>query len=165
MLDYLRHMFDLAFDGAKQGVIFFMLLYSGIVCLFSLAYVLRVRGWPWVEGVLHAHGTRQIGAGNVPSQRHRIAFAHYSYRVDGIAYEGRRVSPWQFSASGVAAGLPGLQAGMIRAQGTGGDRVRVYYDPRRPRRAYVLRPGWPGIVFLALAIVVPPLLFAWSYHG
>ena len=163
MLDYLRQMFTLLFEGQRQGVLFFMVLYVSVVCLFSLGRLVRIRRWPGVQGELLARGARPIGADLLPSQRDHIPWARYRYEVDGVGYEGRCVSPWQFSGSGLAAGAPLLQTRLIPVQA--GGRVTVYHDPRRPQRAYVLRPGWPGMAFLLVLATVPVALYALHYHG
>ncbi len=57
----------------------------------------------------------------------------YRYSVDGVAFEGHKLEPWDF-------GLPGkAKARDIAALGSGGTHP-VAYDPRDPRRAY-LKPG------------------------
>ena len=76
---------------------------------------------------------------------------------DGGAYASLR------TGSGLAAGAPLLQTRLIPVQA--GGRVTVYHDPRRPQRAYVLRPGWPGMAFLLALATVPVALYALHYHG
>ena len=60
-------------------------------------------------------------------------------------------------ASGIARGVLDLQARGIRRIS---DKVLVIHHPRKPRRSYLVRPGWGGIaVLLALALLPPALYF------
>lgn len=83
----------------------------------------------------------------------------YRYSVDGVAFEGHKLEPWDF-------GLPGkAKARDIAALGAGSTHP-VAYDPRDARRAY-LKPGPSttsltlltiGAVFLAAAFLMGRIL-------
>ncbi|RIH81350.1 hypothetical protein Mterra_03214 [Calidithermus terrae] len=77
----------------------------------------------------------------------------YRYEVGGRVYRGRRVSVGPVDTQALARRWP---------EGT---RVTVYYDPRDPRRAVLIRDlgllrdwQWPAFVFLTLSPLLAYLL-------
>jgi hypothetical protein len=69
----------------------------------------------------------------------------YSYAVDGVSFEGGNLEPWDFGIQSVG------KAKDLAASASEGGNVPVAYDPRDPRRSYLL-PG-PSTTALTLAIV------------
>lgn len=80
----------------------------------------------------------------------------YRYSVDGVAFEGHKLEPWDF-------GLPGkAKAREIAALGAGATHP-VAYDPRDPRRAYLM-PG-PSSTSLTLVTLGAVLMAAGFLMG
>ncbi len=91
----------------------------------------------------------------------------YSFAVDSLAFEGKRVN---FGSAGInAVSVPSYAEDVVKAYPPGLD-VRVYYDPENPKES-VLEPGitfysllWPffGLAFLVaglmMAIFLPKLM-------
>lgn len=85
-------------------------------------------------------------------ERESLSLA-YRYAVDGVAFEGHKLEPWDF-------GLPG-QAKMQAVASLGdGAKYPVAYDPRDPRRAYLMPgPSSSSIVLLTLGVVLMSVAF------
>jgi hypothetical protein len=77
----------------------------------------------------------------------------YRYAVDGVAFEGHKLEPWDF-------GLPGRAAMHAVASLGDGAKHPVAYDPRDPRRAY-LKPGpsTSSVTLLTLGFVLVAVAF------
>jgi hypothetical protein len=74
----------------------------------------------------------------------------YRYGVDGVAFEGRGLEPWDFGIQGAG------KARAFSAEHPPGSRVEVAYDPRDPRRSYLM-PG-PSTTALTMASIGLALL-------
>ena len=95
-------MLDLALRKELQGIHFWATLYVLIVLVGSLWHALRVRSWPHVEGQLLSLGTRPLGTPDLgTSDQDHVPSALYLYQVNGQTYEGREISIWKMSASGM----------------------------------------------------------------
>ena len=109
MLDYLQTMFDLALRKELQGLHFWATLYVLVVLLGTVWHVLRVRRWPSTQGQLLRLGVREFaGPALNPADQAYVPDALYAYEVAGRAYQGRELSVWKVSASGILRGAAGL---------------------------------------------------------
>ena len=89
--------------------------------------------------------------------------AVYRYKVDGRIFEGHRVSAWVVVASHNARGV--LEAQRKGVQRYPDGTVSVFYNPKRPDKSYLIRPGLPGLV-ITLCIIAGPMLYYWRrFHG
>jgi hypothetical protein len=148
---------------------FLKLAIAGIALLAALAFVAlhirrrqtahRAASWPSAAGlVTQSHTARRWGLGNgiwiaglwyVPE-------ISYRYKVGGRAYKGRKITL-------ADRGYPKLDAAReVIARYPEGASVPVYYDPAKPRRAF-LEPQRRerralGIAALLMAIAVAALL-------
>ena len=97
---YVQDMWQQAWQGDVQGVLFWIAVYCALVGLVSLVFQLRVRRWPSVVGELAQAGVVRWGGPEmaVSDQDYRLD-ALYRYRVGGRVYEGNRISPWIVVAS------------------------------------------------------------------
>ena len=162
MLEYLQRMLDLALHKELQGIHFWATLYVLIVLIGSLWRALRVRGWPRVEGQLLSLGIRPLGTPDLgTSDQDFVPSALYRYQVNGRSYEGREISIWKMSASGVLKNTANLLPARVRPSPTG--KVPVYYNPRRPKKSVLLRPGWASISFLSALIVLTAAFYVWRW--
>ncbi len=131
--------FALLSGSGTAGFVFalFTLLFIGQA--WSIAPALRTRFWPSVPGkVVSVRVTRHRDAKPAGAWRFTPEIT-YRYSVDGRTYENGRLS---FSRPPVST--PDRQhAKAVAARYPRGNRVRVYYDPRRPEYA-ALETG-PGI--------------------
>lgn len=163
-LNYLETMFDLAIDGEKRGIWFWAAIYTFAVCCYSALYQVRVRSWPQVRGDLLDAGLVKFGATEwALANQEYVIRAGYRYRVAGVEYTGKRVSPWLMVASHNLRVLLRWQIAAIQRLPDGG--IRVFYNPRNPRRSFLVLPGRTGIG-ITLAIALLPLVAYWgTYHG
>ncbi|NND71032.1 MAG: DUF3592 domain-containing protein [Rhodothermales bacterium] len=163
MNEYIVAMWNLAVDGGKQGILFFVAVYAFLLPGYSLIRQLIVRRWPGTPGVLIRAGVE--GAGGVASVKWRgnyIATALYSYQVDGKSYDGSRVSAWVMMASYNARFL--LQRQLDKIQTSGDGRVMVYYNPKNPQKSFLLKPGYAGLAVTVTLMLVPGCLYVMHYH-
>lgn len=139
-------------------------VYTAFVLSWSLVTVWRVRRWPSVSGRLQVLGERTFGSeGFLLSEREYAADVRYTYEVDGREYAGKRLSPWLVVVSHNARFVLQRQ---LRAARVGPDgTVEVLYNPRRPQKSYLVRPGRFGMIVLAMGTL--PLIVGYiaKYGG
>ncbi len=87
--------------------------------------------------------------------------ALYQYEVDGKPYSGKRVSPWIVIASHNAKGVLDFQARGVEYVGE--DLVRVFYNPNRPTKSFLILPSLAGIAVITLGAVAPLGLYLYHY--
>lgn len=162
MLDYLQRMLDLALRKELQGIHFWATLYVLIVLVGSLWHALRVRRWPQVEGQLLSLGIRPLGSPD-PGTRDQdyVPSALYRYEVNGQSYAGREISIWKMSASGMLQNTAKILPSQVRPSETG--KVIIYYNPKRPKKSLLLRPGWASISFLSALIFLAVAFYIWRW--
>jgi len=97
-------------------------LYTARLAWFASAS----RRWPAVHGRMLYSGVDR-GRGELPTR----TYVHYSYVVDGVTYESKRLRFGLFP-SGYPMSWPELSALL------GKGRLRVYYDPKKPSRSCLL---------------------------
>jgi hypothetical protein len=85
------------------------------------------RRWPTAPGRM-LFSVIQPGRGGLPGK----TYVHYSYRVDGVTYESKRLRFGLFPSPGNSIPVSALSP----LQGKG--QLRVYYDPKKPSRACLL---------------------------
>lgn len=147
MLEYLERMTDLALRKELQGIHFWATVYVLIVLAGSLWHALRVRAWPQVEGQLLQLGIRPLGRPDLgTSNQDYVPSAVYRYQVNGQSYEGRDISIWKMSASGMLKGAAAILPRQVRPTAAG--TVIVFYNPKCPRKSLLLRPGWGSLSVL-----------------
>lgn len=163
MTDYVAQMWALAADGERQGVFFFIAMYTFAVGGYSSVRQWMARRWPCVQGDLIDAGVKAVGgpARWRSDQDYRLG-STYRYVVDGQTYEGKRVSPWVVVASHNARFLLRRQIEQIRCDAEG--RVTVFYDPGRPEKSFLMRPGLVGLAVTLMIALVPLALFIRAYH-
>ena len=162
--NHTKVMWHQLWQGDLQAMVFWAAVYCGVLGIVSLVYQLRIRTWPSTRGVLAQEGVVQWGGAEwVKSEQQYKLKASYQYQVDGRTFEGHRVSPWVMVASHNARALLEAQRkGLERhADGT----VSVFYNPRRPGKSYLIRPGLAGLL-VTLCLIVGPAFFYWGrFHG
>ena len=164
MTEYLIQMWDLAKSGDKQGVIFFAALYGFIVLTYSLIYQLRITNWPTAKGWLLGASVDKFGTTHaIRSEQDYISKALYEYTVDGVVYQGTRVSPWVIVASHNAKFLLERQISKITKNGDGS--IQLFYSPGRPSKSFLIKPSLTGMVVTFVLAVAPMFFYLQSYHG
>lgn len=163
-LPYIEEMWRLALEAEPQGVLFWVGVYTFVVCTYSLLFQIRTRSWPSVEGELVQAGVRMFGAHEfVLANQDYVSNALYHYRVSGVAYEGTRISPWLFVASHNMRFILEKQMSSIQRQANGG--VKVFYNPKKPQKSYLIIAGKMGIIITSVTALTPLFLYVLKYHG
>ena len=163
-VDYFKEMWEFAAAGKTQGVWFYAALYTLALCLYSLLFQVRTRFWPFTEGVLAEVASEKFGArAPVTSDLDYIAKALYTYHVAGVDYEGTRISPWVFVCSHNARFI--LLKQMKNIQRLPDGKAKVFYDPRNPKKSYLMVAGKAGIFITLVISVMPFILYYAKYYA
>lgn len=157
MIKYTRDMWVLASEGDKQGVLFFVVVYALIVCLYSFFRQILIRQWPITKGFFQSASVEKWGTSEfiLSDQEYKVD-SSYEYQVSGKRYKGTRVSPWIIIASHNAKLLLTKQLNNIQKNADG--TVNVFYNPKKPEKSYLMKPGFFGMV-ITFGMAVLPLLF------
>lgn len=162
MFEYIKYMFDLVMRKELQGIHFWASVYMLIVLLGSLWHALRVRAWPHVQGQLLNLGIRPLGGLDLGTvNQDYVPNALYAYLVNGHSYEGKEISIWKMSASGMLKGSAGILPSLVKPNDAG--QVRVYYNPHRPQKSLLLRPGLASLTFLLSCIFINIAFYLWRW--
>jgi len=119
-------------------------LYTARLAWFASAS----RRWPTAPGRMIYAGMHP-GQGNIPAH----TYVHYSYVVDGITYESKRLRFGLFPSAAYPLALSELSV----LQGKG--RLRVYYDPKKPSRCCLLTGVNQLSVTLPFLLLILSILF------
>ena len=65
------------------------------------------------------------------------------------------------SASGMLQNTAKILPSQVRPSETG--KVIIYYNPKRPKKSLLLRPGWASISFLSALIFLAAAFYIWRW--
>ncbi len=136
--------------GERSAIIRASALYFAVMGAWSVAYCFRLRRWPSVVGTLEEAGLGRFGASSTRSDQTFRANVLYRYEVDGESFEGARLSPSIMLVSANARGLLSWQ--MKGIERIGEDGVRVFYNPSKPRKSFLIVPPNRTIAIVAIAM-------------
>ena len=164
LINYLEEMWGLAQQGKVQGIFFWAALYAFIILLYSLMRQIKTASWPNTYGELF-NGNAKIFGGTqwVKSNQDYVASTHYSYVVNGKEYQGHRLSPWVVVASHNAKFILEKQLRSVQKHSDG--KVTVYYNPRKPEKSFLIKPGIRGQIITAILAIIPAIMYWIKYHG
>ena len=160
---YFQDAIKSASNGETQGVFFLCAVYAFLMLSYSMIYQLRVSRWPSTTGTLHSEtiekwGNREFVTSN---QQYKVA-ALYTYSVDGTTYQGKRVSPWIIIASHNARFL--LKHQLNQTQKQSDNNVTIFYNPRKPSKSWLVKPGVKGMILTLILALIPMSLYLFRYH-
>ncbi len=162
MIEYTCDMWALASEGEKQGVLFFIAVYMLVMCLYSLFRQILIKQWPTTIGVLESASLEKWGATErVLSDQEYKVDSLYKYQVSGKWHQGTRVSPWIIIASYNARVLLKKQLKSIQKNEDG--TVNVFFNPKRPEKSYLVKPGVFGMAITLGIAVLPLVLYLYEY--
>ena len=162
-MEYFFEMWALAMEGEKQGIFFFISLYVLVLAGYSTVYQFKVARWPATKGVLLDAEVQQWGATEwAKSNQEYAATALYKYKVAGKEYQGQRVSPWVIVASHNVRFILAKQLGHIQKNDDGS--IVVYFNPGKPRKSFLIKPGAIGLAVTSASAVLPMLLYWLNYY-
>jgi len=119
-------------SGDTLAIAFCVAGFSVLATWYSFYFQYRVWNWPWVWGELLKGEVGRLGSG---SDRTYLARVEYKYTVDGQEYTGHRLSA--MSGSGNVTGL--LETQLAETETNDDGKVKVYYNPKRPQKAFLIR--------------------------
>lgn len=152
-----------AAQGEAQSVALVVCVYLLLMCGYSVFHQIRTRQWPAAEGKLLSIGVKKLGATVwVVSDQQYVGSALYEYRVAGTRYEGSKISPWVMTASHNMRSLLRWQMKGVAVGANG--VVRVYYNPNKPQKSILIRPGLVGLL-ITQAIGILPLVWYVVKYG
>ncbi|KGQ19719.1 DUF3604 domain containing protein [Lysobacter dokdonensis DS-58] len=112
--------------------------------------------WMHTTGTLQ-HIWQESDIGPADSDGRHSVYAHYTYSVDGRAYEGRRLSYRPMALVPFAEAMD-LLYGLRK-----GSEIDVYYDPARPERAVMIPGTGTGNIVGLATLLVLAVLCAWAW--
>lgn len=163
IIKYVQEMVQLAMQGNLQGIWFLIAVYACAACGYSLFFQARTRKWHTTRGKLHKLGVEKFGATEwVTSEQDYVSNALYTYEVGGRTYRGTRISPWIFVASHNARAVLRKQLSLLQRYPDG--QVKVFYNPKKPHKSYLLQAGFIGMVITLILAAAPLILFYFKYY-
>lgn len=156
MLEHVATFFSDVSEGNEAAIVLLASGYFGLMGLIGAIYGLWIRSWPMTEGNLVQSGLESMGPSMRADEQHFQAGVRYTYEVDGVEYEGSRLSPTYIMASANLRFLLKLQMRGIKK--LGGDRVAVIYNPSNHTKSFLIKPGPATFLLPAMCILVSILL-------
>jgi hypothetical protein len=150
MLEAIKSVVLSALSGDAQRLLLVGAIYMLLVCGYSCVYQMKMRGWPATDGKLKKAAIEKFGATKWPqADQQYVGSAVYEYDIAGRTYEGTKISPWIIIATHNLKSVLRHQLSKI-VKGSDGE-IAVYYNPRKPDKSVLIRPGLLG---LALTVVI-----------
>jgi hypothetical protein len=164
MFEYFGDMWALAIVGNKQGIFFFISLYSLLLLGYSAINQYKTAHWPSTEGILLNAGVKKWGFTEwKKSNQEYTASALYVYKVGEKEYQGTRMSPWVIIASHNVKFILEKQLSSIQNNEDG--TITVFYNPNKPQKSYLIKPGKAGLIITSVVAVFPMLIYWLNYYG
>ena len=117
----------------KEIAIIAFVLYALAVTLYVFLFTKKLKKWPYVVGEL-----TEISIGPTVEFRTFAGRVKYTYEVNGVAYKGKRLSPW--TVSGHVKNIISKQ--MAKIEYVSNDQVKVFYNPKNPSKSYLIRESF-----------------------
>ena len=120
----------------KEIAIIAFVLYALGITLYVLLFTKKLKKWPYVLGEL----TEISIAPTYEMSEFRAVAGRvkYTYEVNGVAYKGKRLSPW--TVSGHVKNIISKQ--MAKIEYVSNDQVKVFYNPKNPSKSYLIRESF-----------------------
>lgn len=144
-------------SGEPESWLLAFAVYSLIVGTYSIVFYLRISRWPSVVGELNQAVTTGLTRSAALSDRNYTAEVSYRYQIGGDEYHGNRLSPFLVVASHNLRFLIRQQMRGIKACAGGG--VRVFYNPRRPEKSYLIAPHASGYAVILSVMFLPMVAY------
>ena len=157
-MEFLRNVATQAMDGDPESILLIFAVYFLAMGALSLRYQLRMQAWPRKRGkLLQSRLAHVAGFEWNPAHKAYATDALYEYQVDGQTYRGQKVSPWVMVATHNVRFV--LQKQLDRIEVGPGNEVSVFYDPKNPSRAVLIKPGTLGMAVTVSMALFPLALY------
>jgi hypothetical protein len=164
LINYLKEMWSLALQGKGQGILFWVAFYMFVILAYSLLHQIKIASWPSTSGNLLKSGVRKFGNKEwAKSNQEYVVSALYSYVINGKEYQGHKISPWVFVASHNLKYFLEKQLRSVHELPNG--KVMVFYDPKKPEKSFLIKPGLKGQIITAMLAIIPFVVYWVKYHG
>ncbi len=163
MIEYLEKMWFLAAEKNAQGVFFWVSLYMFLMLLHSLIFQIKVTSWPSTLGELTDEKIREFGYAYALSNKKYKASLSYKYIVNGNEHIGKRLSPWFFVTNSNAKFILKKQLHSVIRPSNG--MVTVYYNPKKPQKSFLIKPGFTGKIITMVLAILPFILYWGKYYS
>ena len=124
---------------------------------YSLFTYFRISRWPSVIGELTENEISLQSPSAVTSDQNYSVQLSYLFKVDGEEYQGHRLSPFIIMASHNLRFLLRLQMKQVEISDEG--KVRVFYNPRRPDKSYLIAPNATGYMIIISFMLLPLIAY------
>lgn len=156
MIKSITSFFQDVIDGDTHTILIVATVYFAMMGFISLALLLRIRSWPMVPGRLVHSSLNPMSPSMRADEVNYSVYLKYNYVVDGVKYEGKRLSPTYIVASAnIRFLLTWQMSGITKVEN---EEVAVYYKPSNPIKSYLIKPGKITLICL-IAIIMLPLIF------
>ncbi|MGQ7844471.1 DUF3592 domain-containing protein [Granulosicoccus sp. 3-233] len=149
-------------EGERQSIFLLISMYCFLMLGYSALHQIRMRRWPSTIGHLATIGKKVFEVHTGRSETSYRLNALYEYGVNGRTYQGNRVSAWIVIASRNAKGVLDWQSRGVELLGD--DQVRVFYNPGKPSKSVLIRPGQVGLAVTAFGALLPLGLHLFHYY-
>ena len=157
-MEFLHNVATQAMDGDAKSILLIFAVYFLAMGALSLRYQFRMKTWPRGRGkLLQSRMAHVAGFEWNPGNKMYATDALYEYQVDGQTYQGQKVSPWVMVASHNVKFV--LQKQLDRIEVGSGNEVAVYYNPKNPSRAVLIKPGTLGMAVTVSMALFPLVLY------
>lgn len=162
MIVYLHNIWQLLIAGEPQGVGFAIMLYAVLVLGYSLIKQYDAMHWPSISGQLINKGMRNAGFEGEAANTTYTSKALYTYEVEQQEYQGTRISPWVIVTNKNASFL--LENQLNKIEHLGQNQVKVFYNPRKPAKSFLIKPSKIGFFITLLCAVLPIIYYINRFH-
>ena len=117
----------------KEIAILAFVSYVLVLTVYISLFTQKLKKWPYVLGELSETSI-------VPTYEIRTVAGSvkYTYEVHGVAYKGKRLSPW--SVTRHVRNIISKQ--MAKIEYVSKDQVKVFYNPKNPSKSYLVRESF-----------------------
>ena len=136
--------------GDQNAIIKVALAYFVFVGGYGTLTTYRMSRWPSVVGRLHELGVTAGVPSLLRDDQNFSGHARYTYTVDGTSYENDCLSPFYLTATRNLRFLIRWQLRFVDRVGL--DGVRVYYNPKNPRKSHLVRVGVRSVALVSVMV-------------
>jgi len=144
-------------NGDPETWLLVFVVYCIAAGCYGLFYCFRIGRWPSVFGELTQKEIARQSPSAVISEQNYSAELSYLFNVDGEEYRGHRLSPFLIIVSHNLRFVLRLQMKHVEIRDDG--KVRVFYNPRRPEKSYLIPPGPKGYIFIVSFMLLPLIAY------
>ena len=156
MLNSLKSFFDAVFAGDQQAIVLLTSIYFASAGVYWFVYCFRIKSWPATRGTLLNFDLENMGPAMRSDEQNYEASVKYTYNVAGKDYEGSRLSPTLIFVSSNLRFILNWQ--MRKINKLGAEQVAVLYNPSKPEKSFLIRPGIATFILPTILLLIAIML-------